>query len=77
MVTKIATKHKFIVGHRLAKKDHWIILTDFMYWGQPEIMTELTSWCENCLSNGKDAIQGSVMQFVNEQELTLFILRWS
>lgn len=70
---------KFIIGPELnsSNTECWIILSDYMYWGMTSTVFELDDWCEKHLSNGKDAIEGSIVRFVNEQEKMLFILRWS
>lgn len=53
----------------------YIVLTDFLYWLHYE--DELKDWCDDNLSKGKSALQGSVIEFTSEKELILFTLRWS
>jgi hypothetical protein len=76
----VENRQRFIVGPKLAKHSEmglWVLLADYMYWGQETTLDELHDWCEKYLSKGKDAIQGSIIQFATEQELSFFILRWS
>jgi hypothetical protein len=76
----VDTRPKFIVGPKLAghsEMDFWVLLVDYMYWGQETTIDELNEWCEQYLSKGKESMQGSIIQFASEQELSFFILRWS
>lgn len=76
----VENRPKFIVGPKLANHERmgcWVLLSDYMYWGKGSTLDELDDWCEKYLSNGKNSIEGSVIQFANEQELAFFILRWS
>ena len=76
----VEDKQKFVVGRKSTERSGtglWVVLADYMYWGQETTLAELNEWCEKCLSKGKDSIQGSIIYFASEQELSFFILRWS
>jgi hypothetical protein len=63
--------NKFVsIDHSLFGR--WsIILTDFNYW--TEHTDELVEWCT---VYGADT-SGMVIEFPDEQTMTLFVLRWS
>ena len=66
----------YVISHGALKDGSgYIVLTDFFFWASYE--NELKQWCENNLSKGAEAFQGSVIEFETEQELVLFTLRWS
>jgi hypothetical protein len=66
----------YVISHgALNDGSGYIILTDFLYWMHQE--AELKDWCDDNLSKGKSAFQGSVIEFTSETELIMFMLRWS
>lgn len=52
-------------------RGHVVVLSDFVYWS--DHMNELTSWCN---TNGGE-IEGMIVYFEQDNDLTAFILRWS
>lgn len=67
---------KYIISYGALKDGSgYIILTDTMHWLKFE--TELKEWCNEYLSLGTKSFVGSIIEFRNEEELVLFMLRWS
>jgi hypothetical protein len=66
----------YVISHGALKDGSgYIVLTDFLYWIHYEY--ELKEWCIKNLSLGKKAFVGSVIEYTSEEELVMFILRWS
>lgn len=66
----------YVISHNALKDGSgYIVLTDFKYWLDKE--TFLREWCDKNLSLGSKAFVGSIIEFTNEEELVLFMLRWS
>jgi hypothetical protein len=66
----------YVIAHGAINEDSgYIVLSDFKYWLDKE--TDLREWCDKNLSLGSKAFVGSIIEFTNEEELVLFMLRWS
>lgn len=66
----------YVISHgALNDGSGYIVLTDFKYWLNKE--TALREWCDKNLTLGGEAFVGSIIEFTNEEELVLFMLRWS
>lgn len=68
--------NSYVISHgALNDGSGYIVLTDFKYWLDKE--TELRKWCTDNLILGNAGFVGSIIEFKNEEELVLFMLRWS
>jgi hypothetical protein len=55
----------------LSEPDRLIVLTDFKFWTNN--LEELLAWCHQ---HGA-TVKGMTVEFDNEEQLTMFCLRWS
>lgn len=66
----------YVIAHgAINEGSGYIVLSDFKYWLDKE--TDLREWCDKNLSLGSKAFVGSIIEFTTEEELIMFMLRWS
>jgi hypothetical protein len=66
----------YVISHgAITEGSGYIVLTDFLHWTKHE--EELRDWCTNNLSKGASAFEGAIIEYTSEEELVMFILRWS
>jgi len=51
------------------------ILTDYVFWAAHD--AELSIWLDGNTEQGSDSQFGMVLEFANEREELLFLLKWS
>lgn len=66
---------RFVGVHSPLTRQQLLVIADYMWWTENE--TEILTWMDVNLPRGRDHQQGMVLTLESEQDLMLFLLRWS
>jgi hypothetical protein len=69
-------KSRFIVSGPFDEEMpfYYVIITDFKWWMDNEL--EIVDWMNRCLPRGALHVRGMVIELDNEEQTSLFLLRW-
>jgi len=68
-------KNRFIPGYSPLSRQMMLIIEDYVWWTQNE--QEIRGWMDDNLPGGREHHQGMIINFDNEQQRLMFMLRWA
>ena len=68
-------EQRFLGGYSPVSKQQILLIADYMWWTDNE--SAILDWMDTNLPRGQGHQTGMIVSFDSEQDLMMFLLRWS